>query len=96
MPRERRRFVFRGRVQGVGFRATAQGVAEGLGLGGFVRNLADGSVEAEVEGEPSLLDEFAARLERRFGPKIHDVTASPMTLTSDDPADGRFEIRYGD
>ncbi|MGZ4354425.1 MAG: acylphosphatase [Gaiellaceae bacterium] len=39
-----------GRVQGVGFRFATQARAASLGLGGSVRNLADGSVEAVFEG----------------------------------------------
>lgn len=44
-----------GVVQGVGFRYLARAEAERLGVVGFVRNLPDGSVEAEVEGEPDAV-----------------------------------------
>lgn len=54
----RRRVVVRGTVQGVGFRYYANAEAARLGVSGFVRNLADGSVEAEVEGEPELVEQF--------------------------------------
>ena len=47
----RRRVVVRGNVQGVGFRYYANAEASRLGVAGFVRNLPDGSVEIEVEGE---------------------------------------------
>ena len=53
MPRERRRVVFSGRVQGVGFRFTCQSLARGFDVAGYVRNLADGRVELVAEGEPS-------------------------------------------
>lgn len=43
--------VFRGRVQGVYFRANCAERAEALGLHGYVRNLPDGSVEAVFEGD---------------------------------------------
>ena len=42
--------IFRGRVQGVYFRANCAEKAETLGLHGYVRNLPDGSVEAVFEG----------------------------------------------
>jgi acylphosphatase len=46
----RRRVRVRGRVQGVLFRESARRRAEELGVGGWVRNNPDGTVEAEVEG----------------------------------------------
>ena len=46
----RRRVVVRGRVQGVWFRESALRRAEELGVSGWVRNNADGTVEAELEG----------------------------------------------
>jgi acylphosphatase len=46
----RMRVLVSGAVQGVFFRATCASRARGAGLGGFVRNLADGRVEAAFEG----------------------------------------------
>src|SRR2546427_12528156 len=48
--------VFRGRVQGVYFRANCADKADELGLDGYVRNMHDGSVEAVFEGEKSPLE----------------------------------------
>ncbi len=45
------RAVVTGRVQGVGFRALTVDEAQALGLTGWVRNLADGSVELEAQGD---------------------------------------------
>jgi len=53
----RARVVFRGRVQGVYFRAHCQEKAEELGLRGYVRNQRDGTVEAVLEGERVLIEE---------------------------------------
>lgn len=46
-----------GRVQGVFFRAETRRAARSLGLSGWVRNLADGSVEALFEGDRGAVDE---------------------------------------
>ena len=62
----RRRVVARGRVQGVWFRESARRRATELGVGGWVRNLPDGAVEAEVEGEAEAVDVLVAWF--RHGP----------------------------
>lgn len=58
--------IFKGQVQGVGFRYTAQETAERLGLVGWVKNLDDGDVKAIVEGEESMVEEFVRAMEGRF------------------------------
>lgn len=65
------RFQIHGRVQGVGFRYSARERARSLGLVGFVRNCADGSVELTAEGDRSQLEKLAAWLER--GPSMARV-----------------------
>ncbi|MFA5112711.1 MAG: acylphosphatase [Candidatus Margulisiibacteriota bacterium] len=54
--------TFFGRVQGVGFRFTAENVANAYKLTGFVRNLPDGSVEVVVEGEEGEIKSFLATI----------------------------------
>ena len=49
-----------GRVQGVFFRQSTVDMAGPLGLSGWVRNLADGSVEALFEGERTAVDQAIA------------------------------------
>jgi acylphosphatase len=66
-----RRWVVRGRVQGVGFRYFAQRAAAGLGLTGYVRNLDDGRVEVYAAGRPEQLSQLAALL--YSGPRWADV-----------------------
>jgi acylphosphatase len=47
--------IVHGRVQGVTFRGTTQAEADTAGVAGFVRNRADGSVEAVFEGAPEAV-----------------------------------------
>ncbi|CAM4024087.1 acylphosphatase [Mesobacillus zeae] len=47
----RKRVIFSGRVQKVGFRLEIYCIAERMNLTGWVKNLEDGSVEAELQGE---------------------------------------------
>ena len=62
MPRAGAHIVVTGRVQGVGFRDFAARVGRDLGLYGSVRNLNDGDVAVEVEGERGLIESFIERL----------------------------------
>lgn len=64
--RIRRIVRVRGRVQGVGFRMDAAREAARLGADGTVRNLFDGSVEADVEGAPEVVEAMLDHL--RAGP----------------------------
>ncbi|PKP17333.1 MAG: acylphosphatase [Bacteroidetes bacterium HGW-Bacteroidetes-22] len=50
--------IITGRVQGVGFRYGAYHQAISMGLNGYVRNLRDGSVEIEIEGEETSVERF--------------------------------------
>lgn len=55
----------KGTVQGVGFRYYCRVSAEVLGLNGFIMNMPDGSVEMEVFGEQSLIDDYIREISRR-------------------------------
>ena len=48
--------VVTGRVQGVWFRDTCRDMAKAAGVGGYVRNRADGAVEAEFEGPEAAVE----------------------------------------
>ena len=75
-----------GRVQGVGYRAWAMDTARRLGLRGWVRNRADGSVEALVTGEE---DAVAAMIEAcREGPFAARVRAVAVSDDDDDGSPG--------
>lgn len=56
----RRRVIVRGRVQGVFFRAECRREAQSLGLAGWVRNRADGTVEAVFEGDAAEVEAMIA------------------------------------
>ena len=68
---EARRFVVRGRVQGVGFRWFVEREAHILGIAGWVRNNHDGSVEVLAQGTRPQLSGLHARL--REGPRAARV-----------------------
>ena len=75
-----------GRVQGVGYRAWVIETAARLGLRGWVRNRADGSVEALVLGAE---DAVAAMIEAcREGPFAARVTEVAVSEAADDGSDG--------
>ncbi|MFA5287008.1 MAG: acylphosphatase [Candidatus Omnitrophota bacterium] len=63
---------YSGRVQGVGFRFTAQRIAEELGLCGWVRNIDNGKVEISAEGDESVLNNFLAQIDSAFSRYIQD------------------------
>ena len=65
------RFEVFGRVQGVGFRYFVHAEATGIGVMGWVRNRADGSVEVWAEGSEAQLDRLRLALAR--GPRISRV-----------------------
>lgn len=57
-----RQYFFSGRVQGVGFRYSTKRLATGFDVSGWVRNLTDGRVEMQVQGEEDELDAFIREL----------------------------------
>lgn len=54
--------IIKGMVQGVGFRYYIRSLAHSLGVPGFVKNLSDGTVEIEMEGEQKKLKEILERI----------------------------------
>lgn len=67
---ERREVVFRGRVQGVGFRATMRGLAQSLPVVGWVRNEPDGTVRAQIQGAAIDIEALLGRVEAAMGGHI--------------------------
>ncbi|MBS0151754.1 MAG: acylphosphatase [Nitrospira sp.] len=83
----RARILVHGRVQGVGFRAFAAHVALDLRLLGGVRNLPDGRVELEVEGQRAVIEALEHRL--RIGPSAARVI---KVETEWGAATGRYSV----
>lgn len=81
MPQEQRIVHFVGDVQGVGFRYTAVRVGEQFGIGGYVRNLPDGSVECLVEGDAGQIDQFLAALGEQMSYFIRKQTQQTAPFT---------------
>ncbi len=68
-----RRFIVKGRVQGVFFRDSTRRVAESLGLAGHALNLPDGSVEVLACGDAQAIDKLQTWLHE--GPPLSRVTS---------------------
>jgi acylphosphatase len=80
-----KRFLIRGRVQGVGFRYFTDRCATELGIFGYVKNLWDGSVEVYAVGTESAVEDLKRQLAE--GPRSSRVT-------SVDESDERVDERY--
>ena len=78
----RKRIVFHGWVQGVGFRYRARHAAEHLGATGWVRNEYDGSVTMEIQGTEEQIDGVIVAIKRGRYVKIEkmDVETIPVEL----------------
>lgn len=79
----RKHIFFYGRVQGVGFRYYAVQKVNQLGLTGWVKNLYDGSVEMEVEGQEELIDQLIIFLQNRTYIWIERIDAKKIPLQQD-------------
>ena len=90
--KKRAHVFYSGRVQGVGFRMTAEDLAHQMDVLGWVKNLRDGRVELIAEAEETILERFLKAIQtgsmKNFIRQV-DVSWSDATDTFDD-----FEIRY--
>ncbi|MBK8268194.1 MAG: acylphosphatase [Planctomycetes bacterium] len=87
----RRRILYSGRVQGVGFRHTTCMLSRDCAVTGFVRNLPDGRVEAVVEGDPAEIDRLQSSIAGELGGFIRDTSTETAKATGEFSG---FAIRY--
>ena len=83
---------YSGRVQGVGFRITAEETARNLGIVGWVKNLRDGRVELVAEADQATLERFLEEI--RSGPMKNFITQVEISWSSATETFDEFEIRY--
>jgi acylphosphatase len=77
-----RKFLISGRVQGVGFRVFAEAQAAVEGVHGYIRNLPDGKVEVQVEGDQESVDRIESALRRGpAGARVENVHAESLPPT---------------
>ena len=88
-----RQVYYEGRVQGVGFRYTTKTIAMGFDVVGWVRNLPDGRVELQVEGEADEVDAFLHDLENESMLAGNIRSAEHHTLASPLESVAGFSIR---
>lgn len=81
-----------GRVQGVGFRMYVQQHALELGITGWVKNMSDGSVTMEVQGDSAAVDKLEQIIRAgNYFIKVQSLELATLELVLDEK---RFEIRY--
>ncbi len=73
MDRIAKHVIFKGQVQGVGFRYTTHRIAGRYDVTGFVRNLPDGTVEMLAQGPPGEVDRCLADVQDSFSGYIREA-----------------------
>jgi len=81
-----------GRVQGVGFRFFVQSNAKAMGITGWVKNMSDGSVTMELQGESEIVERLIAKIKRgNEWIKVTNYTAEDLPIVE---GENTFAIRY--
>ena len=86
----REHVIFRGRVQGVGFRYQAMYAARDFGLTGWVENRPDGTVEMEVQGSPAAIGRMMKHLRSGHWIRIDDMDLEELPVV---PGERGFGVR---
>lgn len=90
MEQVRKRYVFHGRVQGVGFRFTASYYAKSLGLTGWVKNEYDSTVVMEVQGSPAMIQKLLESIVSQGHIRIDWIDTEDLPLGKEK----RFSVLY--
>ena len=77
------RVIYSGRVQGVGFRATAHGIAQRFLVVGYVRNQPDGTVELVARGTSAEVAEFLSAVQQRLARQIQNASQERIAMDED-------------
>ena len=82
----RKHYIFYGNVQGVGFRYRAYYEASRRGISGWVRNLYDGTVEMEAQGEEDEINALVWAIDQSRPIRIEGIDAEniPVKITEND------------
>jgi len=86
------KLTVKGRVQGVGFRWFVQREAGRFGVNGYVKNLPNGDVEIEAEGEEKIVKEFIEQVQK--GPPFSRVTDTLTEWKKYRQKHGSFEVTF--
>jgi len=87
-----RRYLISGKVQGVGYRYFTKGLADQLGIVGWVKNLPDGRVETRAEGTLEQLERYREVLgQGPVGARVDQIEEIELT---DRPGWSRFELAF--
>ena len=90
MRKVRKHIIFSGLVQGVGFRYRSYYAASKLGLTGWVRNLADGRVEMEVQGDEKSIGDMIDQVGSGWSVHIDNMEIRELPLEDE----REFRVRY--
>ena len=76
----RKRIIFHGRVQGVGFRYTAKRYALGFGLTGWIKNECDGTVVMEIQGSERFINQLLVEINKNRYIQIDWINSEMIPL----------------
>lgn len=86
-----RRYVFHGRVQAVGFRMTTERIARRYTVVGYVKNLADGTVEMVITGSSAEIESVLSEIDRALPGNVSQRDVEELDAAEEFDS---FTIRY--